>query len=456
MQQEAGNMTPGEFLDALLERGILEDEDIAVLRNQIETAGRDVEAHEVAALLISREDLTHKQADRILGDSAPQPVYIDDPADEPYESTAGEDAPYDDEDHAPAPVEAEAGGLTPIDDDDGGLTPIDDAGGLTPIDDAGGLTPIDGGLTPMGGHDAFDTGGGLNPLDGSEQEPRRAPPKGHQKHAVRGNPWESPFLWGGGVLLLVLIMSGVLLYFVLARGNATQMFEVAQKSYEDASYSQSIDYYDKFLEAFPKDKNAGIARVRRGLAKLRIEVDSKRDFDGALKVAEEVLPEMNKEEKMEEARPELSGLLPTIAEGFVARARKTTETEGSKLNVELAQRAMKLVNNPDYLPGSQRKAQLGRIEKIEEDIRIEQREINRDFALIEALKNIKTELEKGDTIAAYETRERLVKEYNDLETNDQLRAAVLKISGIVGEKAEVVDAQQEPLPGGHAVFVHHS
>jgi len=438
MQQKAGNMNAGEFLDVLLARDMLEALAAEKLREQVATAGRDVEAHEVAALLISREELTLKQAQRILGeDEMPLPL----PPAEP------EPLPAEDE-----PLEAEPAdtpGLTPLQEPPpesalepapAGLTPIDDGGGLQPLD--GGLQPVDGGLQALGGLDAFGMDGGLEPA--GEQAPA---PKSFKKQNVRSNPWESPFLWGGGVLLLVLVMSGVLLYFVLARGNAAKMFEVSEKAYEEGSYSQAIDYYDEFLAAFPGDKNAGTARVRRGLAMLRIEVNSKNDMDSALKVAEEVLPEMNQEEKMEEARAELSGLLPTIAEGFVARARKTSETEGSKLNVELAQRAMVLVNNPDYLPTSQRKAQLGRIEKIEEDIRIEQREINRDFALVEALKNIKSALASGDTIVAYETREKLVKEYNDLETNEQLRAAVLEISGIVGGKAETVDEDQPPIPG---------
>ncbi len=447
MQHKAANMNAGEFIEALLERDMLDADGAATLRHQIETAGREVEAHEVAALLISREELTHKQASRILGEDAmPAPL----PPEEPPEVLpADDDIPVgvdpelmeDDEEDIPT-VAAETIDAETIDAEPAGLTPLDDAGGLQPLD--GGLQPLDGGLQPLdagGGLDAFGMDGGLQPA-----EPAPPAPK-HKKKAVRGNPWESPFLWGGGVLLLVLIGSGVLLYFVLSRGNATAMYEVAEKAYADGSYSQAIEHYDNFLESFPSDKNSGAARVRRGLAMLRIEVNSKNDMDGALKVAEEVLPEMNKEEKMEEARAELSGLLPTIAEGFAARARKTPETEGSRINVELALRAMKLVNNPDYLPSSQRKAQLGRIEKIEEEIRIEQREINRDFALAEALKNITAQLKEGDTIAAYETREKLVKEYNDLETNEQLRAAVLKISDAVAGKATTDNLNQEPLPG---------
>ena len=66
-----------------------------------------------------------------------------------------------------------------------------------------------------------------------------------------------------------------------------------------------------------------MAEVRRHMARLW-QVSS--DPERGLKVAQEILPMIENEESIGEARPELASLLPGIAEGFLEKAKLSGET----------------------------------------------------------------------------------------------------------------------------------
>ncbi|QDU94729.1 outer membrane protein assembly factor BamB family protein [Lignipirellula cremea] len=377
--------------------------------------------------------------------------------------------------------------LTPLEDDD--LTPIGDDD-LTPIGDddltpIGGddLTPIGGDyLVPVSGDDLTPMGDGLTPLPSSgltplpqgggssgltplpsgpsgldyaedpfanqgQQQSRPEPSRGTSaKKKPRESQWESPLLFGGGLLLLVLIVSGGFLGYAMLRGNSTEMLEHAEQLYSQQSYSQAIEAYDEFLEAFPSDPKAGLARVHRGMAALRNDVENKSEMLDALHTAQKILPEIEVEEELSLAHPELAGLLPTIAEGFVAQAQATAGADESEKHILNAKAAIELVNNGAYMPTSVRKNQENRIERILEDIRREEREISRDRELVTALAAIEKAVEANDTPAAYEVRKQLIRAFNDLETNEQLDAAVHAISERERDLVQVKPQSLEPQP----------
>jgi len=354
---------------------------------------------------------------------------------------------------ASEPAPEEDTGLTPIEEEDTGLTPIEDTG-LTPIEEDSGLTPMeDTGLTPM--EEPADLGGGLfdahDPFatEGEQPEPERKSSGKHKKVKTRKSQWESPLLFGGGLVLVILIIVGGFLGFTMLRGNADKTFQHAQSLYEQQSYSQAVEAYDLFLASFPNDKNAGLARVRRGLALLRNDVEHNSNKEEALRTAQKVLPEIEGEEQLSDAHPELAGLLPQIVEGFVIEAQKTPDVQESADLVALAREAMQLVNNGAYMPTSQRKSQEIRIDGILEDLRTEEREISRDRRLAEVLVEIASKVKAGETSDAYEIRKKLIHEYNDLASNPQLDAAVRAISererDIVETTPKSIDPVADPV-----------
>ena len=101
----------------------------------------------------------------------------------------------------------------------------------------------------------------------------------------------------------------------LTRGAAEELFAAAETAYSEQSYSQAIRLYDEFLEAYPDHEESGLARVRREMARLR---QSYKNPEQGMKVAQEVLPQIEQEESFPQAREELASMLPQIAAGFVS------------------------------------------------------------------------------------------------------------------------------------------
>lgn len=481
-------MSAEAFLNHLLEQGLLEPKVIDSLRQQVAKSKKKFSAKDVAKLLVSKGRLTKFQAQKALesGGAAEDEVADETGADEEYEyeyvdeEVEGDDEEYEyeyvdeeveeEEDLQPIdaePVEAggleplddsanEAGGLEPID-DTGGLQPLDEAGGLQPLDDGGGLQPLDdsGGLQPLddGGLQPLDDGGGLQPLDDSglqplgeeaaaepaeaEEDPKR-PKKGkHVKQEAARRPWESPLiLIGSGSLVALLFLSAVL-YFVLTRGNAADMFQSAEEAYASGSYSTAKNLYSDYVTQFPRDENSSLARVKMGLAELRIS-SSGSNKEKALETAKEVMPRIKPEEKFTEGRTEVAGILPDIAEGLVKQARATEETGVSRNLTQKAEEAMKLVD--EYVTGTVRKTQTARISKIQELIALEHREIARNERLDSDLKLIDAALASEDTTRAYDIRRQLLLDYPDLESKQKLIDAVSQITSL--QKDLVVDKVQ--------------
>ena len=78
----------------------------------------------------------------------------------------------------------------------------------------------------------------------------------------------SLMLVGGGGLLLIVIL-GVVLVWAILRGDADKTFQLANDDYRAGSYAQSINAFKGYLEKYPKDSHASLARVKIGLAELR-------------------------------------------------------------------------------------------------------------------------------------------------------------------------------------------
>ncbi len=260
-----------------------------------------------------------------------------------------------------------------------------------------------------------------------------------QRKLQKSSEWDSTLLLVGGVSLGVLLVIGTFLYLSLTRGAAEDMFGAAESAYADESYAQAIKLYDKYLEAYPNHEKAGLARVKREVARLRQVFKTP---DQGLKVANEILPAIENEEEFPQVRDELASMLPQIAREFVDQALLTDDSAKKEALVAETADAMKLVNNSVYIPTTLRKSQQTMIATIEEDVARVQREINRETSLRETVAAINQSVAAGETKAAYEVREALLSQYPGLDTNELLHEAVLKISDKARERVQLV---KEPL-----------
>ncbi|MCA9223003.1 MAG: PQQ-binding-like beta-propeller repeat protein [Planctomycetales bacterium] len=346
----------------------------------------------------------------------------------------------------------DAGGLEPLDGggleplDSGGLQPLDGGfgGGLEPLD--GGLSPIDGGLMPLdgaGGGYGADSGG-LSPIDGGGNVAVAG--DGGQKTVVKQataeeaeeirkrlaeknkSVWDSKWLLFGGGLLMLLLLAGAALYFSLTRGGEAERFKAAEDDYRAQAYSAAIKKYEDFVESYPNSDDASLARVRISICKLRIAVDQGSDVATMLKTALEELPKIETETAISEARGELAGLLPDIAEKILARAERLQSTGEKQQMLDMLDQTIKLIENPVYITKNLLDAQPKRIAAIREGRARLEREIGRSNALAESLKEIDTAVGKQDPNEAYAARTALLKRYPELESSDPMREATQKIT----------------------------
>jgi len=177
---------------------------------------------------------------------------------------------------------------------------------------------------------------------------------------------------------------------VVEKPKAAEILAAADEDYRSGAYAQAIDKYERYLDKFPNDPNVSAARVRIGTAQLWQHVDS-RDKRPALEAAGEILPQIENEAAFADARPELTAILSDIGGGFASQAKAEEDIEKAKELVDLAERAMELVNNPSYIPTSLRRVIETKLNGIHEDIQLAKRNINRTRRLDEAVAAIQAD-----------------------------------------------------------------
>ena len=249
-----------------------------------------------------------------------------------------------------------------------------------------------------------------------------------------------------------------LLFYSLTRGSAAELFAKAEADYESGSYSSAIKGYDTYLKNYPDDPEASKARVRRGMAQLRQVTDGGKNPRQGLQAAKEVLPQIETEASFNDARIELSSILPDIADGFAGLASEADTTAKKEELVQLANEAMDLVNSPTYIPASLRKDRQARIAGILDKLKLAQRSIDQDKELAAAIAKIDSAGQQGDAAAAYKVRSDLLKVFPALEAHPDLTAAIFKVgqreSQLVAVSQPMAAAQtDDPAPPGVRVVL---
>lgn len=246
--------------------------------------------------------------------------------------------------------------------------------------------------------------------------------------------WDSgTFLIAGGALL-ALLLAGAGLAWLLTQESAEERLGIADRFYDEGSYTQAIANYDAFLQKFPKHSGASLARVRRGLCQMRQTTgNASRDWVRPLETARSVLGEIATEPEFKQAWSELAAILPTIAEGLAHQAQEKTDP---KL-VEQSRTAIAMVDK--YVPKSLRPTV--RLADVEASLALTEREIARGSELDRAVAGIQKAIAEQTTARAYAIRSQLLKQYPDLATHEKLSAAILAVSQ--AEKAAVKRVAKE-------------
>jgi len=287
------------------------------------------------------------------------------------------------------------------------------------------------GATRSGAHQATHLDGLLLGSGTGPATPRRLQPT---------SQWDSKLLLIGGATLGVLIVLGAFLVLSLTRGSADEILSAANEDYNAGAYASAMKRYDQFLKYYSGNDNASHAHVFRNLARLRQVYTNPQQ---GLRVAGEILPEIEKDEAFDEARPELASMLPQIAEGFVEKAKFSDDTAAQEQLLDATRKAMQLVDNTEYIPTSLRRTLLTKIDRIHEDMARVQREIDRERNLESTIAAIHQAVTEGKTNDAYAARQALLDKYPGLDTNERLYQAVLKITEKQRERVRIVD---QPLP----------
>ena len=436
-------MSAREFLKRLEQTRMVSEPLLAELKKRVAQAPRPIRTEILAKLLVDRGELTAAQARKLVRDAEAAAAAA-------KEEQELELMPLDDEPDARSwsltgaaakpPTPADEGTLDLVDDEELGLANGDDEVELAELDEDElppplGASPHEPLIEEQAAHDLSDLladplvsggSGGTAPARRRGFWESLFRSSGKQ---VRAKRWDSPLLLFGGGGLLILLFAGFMLLLTIFRESGDELYGAANSAYESRSYNQAIEGYDKFLHRFSKHPKAPLARVRRELSRLRQVVENSTDGAQSLEIAQTILPIIELEgDAFAESRPELAGLLPAIAEGLTNEALRSDDVARKQALVDLARQALALVNNSNYLPTSVRRAQETRIEEIQENIFVTERDIGRDTELASSVQKMQLAAAQGRIAEAYRVRSQLLAKYPPLRERKELVEAVKEVT----------------------------
>jgi outer membrane protein assembly factor BamB len=276
---------------------------------------------------------------------------------------------------------------------------------------------------------------------GSVVEPAKTAKKRTEKRVAptMENPW---ILGGAGALIVLVLVLGALV-FSLGRTSADKLLDAGNAAYKSGAYSQAIGIFEQFEKNYGSDPNVSAARVKKGMASIRQVFDGQRDMARALAAAQEFLPKIEGEAKFEIARAELESMLPDIADNFAAQADSTPDTSRKDKLVKLSEEALRLCDNPAYLPQTRKEAQRPRLDRIREQLAVARRKIDQDTDLLKAIDAMNAATKSGDTGAAYTARADLLVRYPGLDADPRMVTATENVS--VAER-KLVTVGDKPSP----------
>ena len=315
-----------------------------------------------------------------------------------------------------------------------------------------GTSPLPAGLPPLARLHA-------SPLDALASDPGLAaavsegsplgPPPPRKKNflqslfrrrssGVRRRRRKMPWVWIGAAAAVLLVLV-VVTVWLLNRPNPEALLDPADALYQKGSYAEAIEGYDGFLSYFPRHARPD-ARVRRGLAELRLAFDEKTASSAALETAKRVLPAIGPEAEFDaEAGPILVVMLPRAAESLALAARQRPAPE----SIAQAEEMLSLADR--YLPAATKP--LERLGRIEASLALTRHKAAGEDELRKAITAMGQAAAAKNFAEAYRVRNALLDAYPNLSQHADLTGAVLKIA--LAEQAAVAWVAK-PEPAGSA------
>ncbi|MCC6493953.1 MAG: PQQ-like beta-propeller repeat protein [Pirellulales bacterium] len=297
---------------------------------------------------------------------------------------------------------------------------------------------------PLGEEDAA-------PLSTRKPGKKKKKKKGRRDAKEKGqSEWDSPLVLMGGAGLALLVIAGVVLYYLLTRENADLVLKDANQQFEGGSYTQAINRYEYFIQNWPGHEDISQARVRLGVARVRRETEAGSNFAQALATAQEVIKNIQDEPAftsdggddrgLSEGKRDLSELLTKIAEGLAQQADAATDPEVVKQRVEQINAVLALTANTKYVPELLRQGD--RLNAVRETLDRVQQRLARDADLAAALAAMDQAIAAGDAAGAFKTRSAVIDKYPVLIDDKSLAEKVLKIAAAEQSLVKFVAAEQ--------------
>ena len=243
--------------------------------------------------------------------------------------------------------------------------------------------------------------------------------------------WATKWLYIGFGLLGFLLIMGAVLWIATMGVAAEEQFKAAMDSFDKLAYQDAIAKFDQYIEENPKHKHVPTAKARRVQSILAGFYTSK-NWAETITSADKLLPELDAEEdsKLEIIRDDLAVMLPRSLFEITEKGKKLASLTDLEQELQSSLKYKKTVDNPIYIPGSQRKKPsiAGNLAKIENNIRLIEGRINKEKDYNIAIGEIKQLGIDGETDAAFGKYTKLIRNYADLRGRQELRDEMLKIS----------------------------
>ena len=396
-------MLANELIDRLERLGLLDQEIVEALREQLEQSGTRITPEAVAKLLVDNGQLTHFQATKLIGELR-SGEYDEAPAAKSDDSdlTAGVDEVEVVEDEpVPVDVVAEAEVFA---------TPVE----AEPV--VVEAVPVE--VAAMG-------------VDAMEEAPKERPQPARKKPEQPKTVWDSFKIYGYIAIIMLLLLTGIGITLILTRENADEYITEANKHYDNQNYTKSQDMYVKFLDLFGDEhQHSSLSRTRITMTELYKAAEFKQEPERAVDLAKEKLPLIAEEEGMNEERGNLAALLVNIARNLASAAGRAQETTKKQQLLAKLDEQRELMENPIYMPASLKTTLEAQIQAVEEDRARVERDINRNISLDIAEASMSESLAGDKTKEAYDTRTQLLRDFPDLRDNERLVKLILEASEI--------------------------
>lgn len=420
-------MLANELIDQLERRGLLDQEIIEALREQLDQGGARVTPEAVAKLLVDNGQLTRFQATKLIGELR-SGEYADDAtvaADEVMEDLEiVDDEAIEVEAVEAVPVEAVGDGFSDFD-----AVAVD----AVPVE-AVAVEAVAIGSDDMLG-DAPD---------------RERPRARRTKPEPKENQWDSFKIYGFLGIIGFLVLAGGGLYWILARGSADERIKIANELYDNQNYTPAQEKYLEFLGSFGNaNEHSSLARTRVTMTELYRARDMS-DPTYATVLAKEKLPAIEDEDGLNGERSNLAALLVEIAENIVEEANEKSETTAKRKLLDQLDEQLELIANPNYMTGVMRTTLSGQLKEIDEARGRVEREIQRNEQLDKAVDEMTAYLAEKKTKEAYDVRFELLRSFPELGDNERLTTLITKASEIQQQLVETTAklpklVESEPL-----------